>query len=219
LSNYIEKNLSSFEFLIDHLSKPSIVYAELANGFFTTQIEYMNESLSRKAIETIDLGTKTKLNACLASLVFFIKAYHETKPLTSFNKIKDTFENLYVSSQAYKSYPKTEILEKIHETLKAFQNLETPPLDLLEAYHHKLINEFKDVINTLPRDTTCFSIFEEKISLFEKIDLPSYCQTWHTIGQLLGSIFILVEKEENEDFLEALNKLKILFPDFFSAKN
>jgi hypothetical protein len=217
-TSYLFKNLNSFEFMTNHLSSPNLIFAEFSNGFFTSQIEYLDESLSSNPILSIPKDALENLNSSLVSLVSFIKTYYNAKPIASFQEIKESFENLFSLDAAYTPFSKEEILEKIEKASLKFYPIEKPPLDLLEAIHNKIVNQLKNALSYLEPNTTCYSIFEEKISIFDKIDLPSYSQTWHTIGQLLGAIFVLIDKQESKDFSEALNQLKILFPTFFSAK-
>ena len=117
---------------------------------------------------------------------------------------------------ALQHYSIHEINQGISLALSEFIQPENPPLDLLGSTLNKITTELRSVLGDVNPKSIEHRVLQEKLFSLENVDLPSFAETWHTLGEVLGLIFIYFSQHQN-GFLENLeSSLKILFsPRFF----
>ncbi len=215
---YINDQLRSLEFLFPILDRPNLIGAELAIGFYNSLIEYLNEKLSSPNSYKIPSSMSEQLKPIMPTLISFLESYFSAEPLTSFHTLKDSLENLFSGSEAFEHYTIDQVKERLNQTFQQFIPTENPPFSLFEAGLNKIILELRALLKDIHPESLEYRILQEKLFNLERIDLPSYAQTWHTIGEILGVIFIYMSNCDNK-FVENLeSELKILFsPIFFQA--
>ncbi len=214
-SKYILELIQPSEYIQSILGTPNLIGAELGIGFYNSQYEYLNEMLSLDDFYKLPSSVTQKLTLLLPNLISFLETYFACEPLTSFHILKNRLENFFQGSDAFEAYTIECIKEKIEKVFALYIPIENPPFLLLEASHSKITQELHNILKDVDPQSIKYSILKEKLSAFERIDLPSYAQTWHTLGEILGVIFIYLSETE-KNFPENLkNQLKNLFSPFF----
>jgi hypothetical protein len=210
------KELSTpLEFILSPLGKPNLIGAELSIGFYNTQIEYLNEMLSSPDHKKIPITSYERLTSITPSLISFLETYHQASPLTSFHTLKETFENLFSGPDAFIEYSTEEIRSRIGEKFTQFIPLDPSPLSLLEASLNKITSELHLILKELDPITIEHRVLEEKLFSLERIDLPSYSQTWQSLGEILG-VLVIFTSQHNPNFLKNFEaELKKLFSSIF----
>lgn len=217
-SKYINEMIRPLEFMLSILGKPNLIGAELAIGFYNSQLEYLNEMLSSPSLQKIPSSCNEKLKLIFPTLISFLETYYAAEPLTSFHVFKDSLENFFPGDEAFNHYSIDEIKGRLEQTFLQYIPTENPPFNLLEAGLSKITLELRFLLKDIDPESIEHRILQEKLFSLERIDLPSYAQTWHTIGEMLGVIYIYMSAYDNK-FIENLeNNLKNLFsPIFFQA--
>lgn len=217
-TTYLKGLSRPLEFILFPLGKPNLIGAELAIGFYTTQIEYLNEMLSSPDHKKIPESSYERLFSLTPLVISFLETYQAASPLTSFHTLKETFETLFSGSEAFVEYTQEEITKKIEDRFNQFIPLDPQPLLLLEASLNKITSELHFILKEIDSITIEHSVLKEKLFSLERIDLPSYSQSWHTFGEILG-VLIIFTSQHNPNFLANFEpNLKNLFsPVFFHA--
>ncbi len=217
-SRYLNEMIRPLEFMLSVLGKPSLIGAELAIGFYNSQYEYLNEMLSSPSLQKIPSSSSEKLKLILPTLISFLETYYSAEPLTSFHVLKDSLENFFPGDEAFNHYSIDEIKGRLEQTFLQYIPTEIPPFDLLEAGLSKITFELRLLLKDVNPESIEHRILQEKLFSLERIDLPSYAQSWHTIGEILGVIFIYMSANDTKLIETLENHLKNLFsPIFFRA--
>ena len=209
-TRYILEIVQPTEFVLSVLGGPNLIGAELAIGFYNTQYEYLNEVLSSDDHKKINDSCKERIELLVPTLLAFLETYLSAKPLTFFHILKERLENLYVGEATFQEYSIEDVFLEIERVCSSHISKQPSPLPLLEAYHNKITSTLRLILKEIDPETIEYRILNEKLFSFDQIDLPSYSQSWHTIGELLGVIFVFLSAHTKE--------LKNLFsPTFFQT--
>lgn len=189
-STYIKEHLQETESMLSNLGKPDLLQAQFTIGFYNTQYEYLNETLSCPDHTTPPLSVIEKIETMLPSVFSFLEIYRSAKPLSSFHVLKEYFENFFSGNEALEAYSPLELKHLLDQRFAPFIPTNPSPLPLLQAAHAKIMADLKSILKEVTLETIEYRILQEKISSFERIDLPSYAQTWHTIGEIISVLFM-----------------------------
>lgn len=195
---YANKLIETSSQLLEILKTPNLLGAQFAIGFHNSEYEYLNEILSSDDHEKIPDSALTKLSSLLPTLISFLETYQKSKPLISAHVLKEKFEHLFSSADSFQTYTKREITEKIEEEFTFYLGSDPIDFSLLEAAYHKIIEGLELILKEINPNTTEFRIFQEKLFSFKKVDLPSFAQTWHTLGEMFGVLFIYLSQHEKD---------------------
>jgi hypothetical protein len=196
--SYASRLLETSHSLLSILGTPNLLGAEFSIGFHNSQYEYLNEILSSEDHKKISTSSLDKLTLILPTLISFLESYQIAKPLTSLHVLKEKFEHIFSGSLAFETFTSLQIKEKIEEEFTSYVVDERIDFHLIEAGHHKITEELELLLNEIDSETIEHRILEEKLFSFKKVDLPSFPQTWHTLGEILGVLFIYLTQNEKD---------------------
>jgi hypothetical protein len=196
--SYASRLLETSHSLLSILGTPNLLGAEFSIGFHNSQYEYLNEILSSEDHKKISTSSLDKLTLILPTLISFLESYQIAKPLTSLHVLKEKFEHVFSGSLAFETFTSLQIKEKIEEEFASYLVDEGIDFHLIEAGHHKITEELELLLNEIDSETIEHRILQEKLFSFKKVDLPSFPQTWHTLGEILGVLFIYLTQYEKD---------------------
>ncbi len=193
---YANRLLETSHSLLSLLGTPNLLGAEFSIGFHNSQYEYLNEILSSEDHKKISNTSLEKLALLLPTLISFLETYQNAKPLTSLHVLKEKFEHIFLGPLAFETFTNSQIREKIEEEFRDY--LANDPIDfpLIEAGHHKITEGLELLLKEIDPQTIEHRILQEKLFSFKKVDLPSFAQTWHTLGEIFGVLFIYLSQHE-----------------------
>ncbi|MBM3192839.1 MAG: hypothetical protein FJZ59_01220 [Chlamydiae bacterium] len=184
--------------LLEILGSPNLLGAQFSIGFHNSEYEYLNEILSTDDHAKISDSAINKLTIILPTLISFLETYQKAKPLISLHVLKEKFEHLFSPTDSFNTFTNKEIKEKIEEEFTFYLGSTSIDFSLLEAAHHKIVEGLEHILNEIDPITTEYRILQEKLFSFKKIDLPSFAQTWHTLGEIFGVLFIYLSQAEKD---------------------
>jgi|JI9StandDraft_1071089.scaffolds.fasta_scaffold37737_2 hypothetical protein len=196
-NSYLLDVLQPFALGLNILGKPNHLAAQLTLGFYAIQYDYLSELLNDGAENRPKEEIKTALYELLPTIFSFFEVYYKNQPISSFCTIKRHLENLYPSEEALKTYSIKEIQKRSEALFELLIPSEQTSHDTITAFLHKIITRLVHISNLIPPRTCVSRLLLETIRKLEKIDFPSYSQSWYVFGETIGIIFILLSHLED----------------------
>ena len=196
-TSYLVDVLHPFSLGVNVLGKPKHLAVQLLLGFYSIQHDYLSELLDEGAHHPVKPELKDLLYEFLPTIFSFFEMYYKMNPASSFYTIKQTLEHLYSGEEAIQLHPLKEIKKRAYGTFELLIPKENGSQDPLGAFLHKIIHRLTQVFQLLTPHTPPSRLLLETTRKLEKIDFPSYSQTWYVFGEMIGAIFIILSQLED----------------------
>ncbi len=196
-ASYLIDVLQPFSLGLNVLGKPKHLAVQLVLGFYSLQHDYLSEILHEEIKNTLKPEIKDLLYELLPTIFSFFEIYYKLNPASSFYTIKQSLEHLYSGEEAIQSYPVKEIKKRALEMFDLLIPKENASHDALGAFLYKIIQRLTHTLNLLPTQTPTSRLLLETIRKLEKIDFPSYSQSWYVFGEMIGIIFVILSQFED----------------------
>lgn len=193
-SEYFQNNLRPISTMLDILGKPNHLAVQLTSGFYSVQLDYMSDLITQTKHTTISKELKSDIQQVVPVIHSFFEMYYAHRPNPSFKTIKSALENIYVGDEAMKVYSLEEVKEHIDEVFSHLLPLDKGAFISLEANLNKIIKATEEMTRKLPSHSLEAHLLQPIYSDLLHLDLPSFSQSWHTLGSLLSVFYIILSK-------------------------